>query len=258
MQNRLTECFTKTPTKKLTVYFTAGYPQLNSTLPLCQMLEQAGADIIEIGIPFSDPLADGPVIQACSEKALNNGMNLHLLFEQLAELRAYVSIPVLLMGYLNPVLQFGLRSFCQACKKVGIDGAIIPDLPLTQYRNEAQRLFEEFELSNIFLITPTTPPQRIRLYDQHTNGFIYAVSSPGVTGNSVGAKEALTSYLERINALNLGNPIMVGFGVSSKADFDMITVRSAGAIVGTAFLREINKNGATPSVVTNFIKMIRG
>jgi tryptophan synthase alpha chain len=219
MKNRITTLFERKDKNILSIYFTAGYPNLSDTSAIIATLGQSGADLIEIGIPFSDPVADGPVIQHSSEAALKNGMTLQLLFEQLKEIRKTVSVPLILMGYLNPVMQYGIENFCKKCAETGIDGTIIPDLPLEIYETEYKELFEQNSLSNIFLITPQTPDERIRKIDGLTTGFIYMVSSSSTTGIKGVANNEQVAYFERISKMNLRSKRLIGFGISDKKTF---------------------------------------
>ncbi len=229
--------------KLLSIYFTAGYPSLDDTVSVIENLENAGVDMIEIGLPFSDPLADGPTIQASSTQALKNGMTTTVLFEQLKDIRTRVNIPLIAMGYFNPMLQYGVEAFCAKCKKIGIDGLIIPDLPVDVYQEEYQTIFEKYGLINVFLITPQTSDERIRFIDSVSNGFIYMVSSASTTGAKSGFGNEQSNYFERIAAMNLKNPQIVGFGISNKETFQQATKQAAGAIIGSAFIKHITANG---------------
>lgn len=228
--------------KLLSIYFTAGYPQLDDTIKIISELEKNGADMIEIGLPFSDPLADGPTIQASSTQALQNGMTTTLLFEQLANIRETVQIPLIIMGYFNPIMQFGVENFCEKCNEVGIDGLIIPDLPLEIYESEYKKLFERFDLKNIFLITPQTSEERILKINAISDSFIYLVSSSSVTGNQSGFNEIQENYFERIASLKLKNPQIIGFGISDKTTFQQATKHQKGAIIGSDFIKFIKNN----------------
>lgn len=229
--------------KLLSIYFTAGYPEINDTVSIIESLEKNGVDMIEIGLPFSDPLADGPTIQASSTKALNNGMTTELLFEQLKNIRQTVQIPLLIMGYFNPMYQYGIEDFCKKCNEIGIDGLIIPDLPLKEYQDQYKTTFESNNLKNIFLITPQTSTERIHEIDAVSDSFIYMVSSASVTGSSdeFGEKEAC--YFERIAQLNLKNQQVIGFGINSKATFNNAIQHQKGAIIGSAFINFLSNNG---------------
>lgn len=240
--------------KILSIYFSAGYPNVNDTVQIIQDLEKSGVDMIEIGLPFSDPLADGPTIQASSTKALENGMTTKLLFEQLKAIRETVQIPLLIMGYFNPILQFGVAAFCQKCAEIGIDGLIIPDLPAAIYQQEYKTIFEQNDLKNIFLITPQTSENRIREIDAISNGFIYMVSSASVTGSQSGFGESQEKYFERIAEMNLKNPQIVGFGINNKTTFNQATKRAKGAIIGSAFVTDLALNGIAG--IPDFIKKL--
>jgi len=235
--NRINKLFEQKDKSVLSIYFTAGYPALNDTLDIAEALEKAGADFLEIGIPYSDPLADGPVIQNSSLTSINNGMTIKVLFEQLKDLRKRVSIPVLLMGYFNPVLQYGVERFCAACAEVGVDGMIIPDLPMYEYEDLYQDCFKKHNLSNVFLITPQTSDERIRHIDELTNGFIYLLSSASTTGKNLDLSSKTDDYFARISNMNLKNPAMIGFGISDHASFSKASEYANGAIVGTAFVK---------------------
>ncbi len=241
--------------KLLSIYFTAGYPQLNDTISIIHELEQNGVDMIEIGLPFSDPLADGPTIQESSTQAIKNGMTTSLLFEQLKDIRKTVKIPLIIMGYFNPMMQFGLENFCQKCVAIGIDGLIIPDLPLYVYENEYKAIFEKYKLKNIFLITPQTSNERIAQIDTISDSFIYMVSSAAVTGSQNGFGNEQLDYFKRIANLNLKNPQIVGFGIKDKETFEQATNHQKGAIIGSAFIKYLAKNPL--STIKNFITSIK-
>ena len=229
--------------KLLSIYFTAGYPSINDTVSIIQNLEKNGVDMIEIGLPFSDPLADGPTIQASSTQALKNGMTTEVLFNQLKDIRKTVSIPLIIMGYFNPMLQYGVEAFCKKCQEIGIDGLIIPDLPVDVYNNEYKTTFEKYGLINVFLITPQTSVERINFIDSISNGFIYMVSSASVTGSQSGFGEEQTNYFDRIDKMNLKNPQIIGFGISDNKTFTQATQYAKGAIIGSAFIKHISNNG---------------
>jgi tryptophan synthase alpha chain len=228
--------------KLLSIYFTAGYPKINDTVSIIQELEQNGVDMIEIGLPFSDPLADGPTIQESSTIAIANGMTTSLLFEQLKDIRKTVQIPLIIMGYFNPMMQFGMEKFCQKCAEVGIDGLIIPDLPLHVYETEYKAIFEKYNLKNVFLITPQTSNERITQIDAISDSFIYMVSSAAVTGSQSGFGNVQMDYFKRIADLNLKNPQIVGFGINDKETFMQATKHQKGAIIGSAFIKFIGNN----------------
>ena len=223
--------------KLLSIYFTAGYPQIDDTVTIIQNLEKSGADMIEIGLPFSDPLADGPTIQASSTQALQNGMTTELLFRQLESIRKTVNIPLIIMGYFNPILQYGVEAFCKKCQEIGIDGLIIPDLPIDVYVEQYQAIFESNNLSNIFLITPQTGTERIRYIDSVSTSFIYMVSSASTTGAQSGFGNKQKLYFERIAKMQLNNPLIVGFGISNYETFNQATKYANGAIIGSAFIK---------------------
>lgn len=240
--------------KLLSIYFTAGYPGLNDTTIIIQDLEKRGVDMIEIGLPFSDPLADGPTIQASSTQALQNGMTTEVLFKQLKNIRQTVSIPLIIMGYFNPMLQYGVDAFCKKCKEIGIDGLIIPDLPVDVYHEEYQTIFEKYGLINVFLITPQTSNERIKYIDSISNGFIYMVSSASVTGSQSGFGNEQTQYFERINKMNLKNPQVVGFGISNNETFTQATQYAKGAIIGSAFIKHLTNKGVAG--IEEFVKSV--
>lgn len=238
--------------KLLSIYFSAGYPNLNDTVSIIQDLEKNGVDMIEIGLPFSDPLADGPTIQKSSTIALKNGMGTDLLFNQLKEIRKTVSIPLIIMGYFNPVFQYGVENFCKKCQEIGIDGLILPDLPLDVYREEYDTIFKKYNLINIFLITPQTSDARIRQIDDASDGFIYMVSSASTTGAKQGLGEEQEAYFERIAGMNLKNPQIVGFGISNARTFEQATRTAKGAIIGSAFIKILSQQGTAG--ISEFIK----
>ena len=244
----------------LNTYFTAGYPSLHDTIPLAKALVEAGADILEIGMPFSDPLADGPIIQGSSSVALANGMNLPVLFEQLKGLRAAVSdTPVLLMGYLNPVMQFGVDEFCRQAAAVGVDGIILPDLPLAEYEEFYQETFKKHGLKAVFLITPQTSEERIRHLDRLSEAFLYLVSGPGTTGGTtLPDAEEQANYFERIAALKLRNPRLIGFGIADKVGFDRACEHAEGAIIGSALIRALSDVADVPAAAGRFVRGIKG
>lgn len=237
--NRINKIFKEKKNNILSIYYTAGYPGLGDTVAIAAALEKAGADMLEIGFPYSDPVADGPVIQASSKLSLDQGMDLDLLFEQLKELRKTVTIPVLLMGYVNPVLQYGVERFCKACAEVGVDGCIVPDLPMVEYEEFYKDVFLKYGLSNIFLVTPQTSVERIHKIDSLSNGFIYLLSSSATTGQNLQVSDSTEAYFSRIADLKLNNPTMIGFGISSKETFDKACKYANGGIIGTAFVKAI-------------------
>lgn len=237
--------------KLVSIYFTAGYPNLNDTVTILQKLQESGVDMVEIGLPFSDPLADGPTIQQSSTMALENGMTTKLLFEQLKNIRESVKIPLIIMGYLNPIMQFGVEAFCKKCAEVGIDGLIIPDLPVKEYAATYKGIFEKYNLINVFLITPQTSENRIRFIDSISEGFIYMVSSASVTGAKNSFGDVQSDYFNRIAQMDLKTPQIVGFGISNKETFDKATTYAKGAIIGSAFIQYLTENGIEN--INNFI-----
>ena len=254
--NRLQNLFKNKTNNLLSIYFTAGYPELNSTVAIAEALEKSGADFLEIGFPYSDPVADGPTIQHSSEIALENGMALHVLFEQLKNLRKTVSIPILLMGYVNPIVQYGVENFCKKAAEVGIDGVIVPDLPMYEYEALYSKYFIDNNLSNIFLVTPQTTEARIRKIDELSNGFIYLLSSSSITGGSLDVSTGIEDYYKRIQAMQLKNPKIIGFGISKKANFDKACEYANGAIVGSAFVKLLSEDNYLDKIPA-FIKSIR-
>lgn len=254
MNNRITTKL-QGDKKLLSIYFTAGYPALNDTVQIIQDLEKNDVDMIEIGLPFSDPLADGPTIQESSTAALKNGMTTETLFDQLKDIRKSVSIPLIIMGYFNPMLQYGVEAFCKKCQEIGIDGLIMPDLPLDVYLEDYEDTFKKYGLINVFLITPQTSDTRIRQIDDASNGFIYMVSSASVTGSKSGFGQEQESYFERIAAMNLKNPQIVGFGIKDEETFKQATKTAKGAIIGSAFIKYLTANGTDK--IADFTKLIR-
>lgn len=256
--NRIKQAFAS-KTNLLNTYFTAGYPRLHDTLPLAEALAAAGADILEIGMPFSDPLADGPVIQGSSSVALANGMNLPVLFAQLQGLRAALpDTPVLLMGYLNPVMQFGVEAFLQQAAAVGVDGLILPDLPFDEYEELYHPLFQQYGIKAVFLITPQTSEARIRRLDALSDAFLYLVSGPGTTGGTTLPDAAVQqAYFERIAALNLTNPRLIGFGIGDRAGFDRACGHADGAIIGSALIQALKDVDDAPAAAARFVHSIR-
>ncbi|MBF7090931.1 tryptophan synthase subunit alpha [Flavobacterium sp. ALJ2] len=241
--------------KILSIYFSAGYPNLNDTVQIIQDLEKSGVDMIEIGLPFSDPLADGPTIQASSTQALHNGMTTQILFNQLEDIRESVKIPLIIMGYFNPILQYGVDEFCKKCAAIGIDGLIIPDLPVDVYAEQYKATFEKYGIINVFLITPQTSDDRIKFIDSVSNGFIYMVSSASVTGSQSGFGNTEESYFERIANMNLKSPQIIGFGISNKETFNQATKFAKGAIIGSAFIKHLSKKGT--GNIAEFVEAIK-
>ena len=240
--------------KLLSIYFTAGYPHIDDTVNIIRNLEKSGVDMIEIGLPFSDPLADGPTIQASSTQALKNGMTTEVLFYQLKNIRKTVNIPLIIMGYFNPMLQYGVDAFCEKCQEIGIDGLIIPDLPIDVYHDDYKATFEKYGLINVFLITPQTSDERIRYIDSISNGFIYMVSSASTTGAQTGFGDEQTAYFERIANMDLKNPQIVGFGISNNDTFTQATKYAKGAIIGSAFVKHVTNQGL--NTIDDFVSRI--
>ena len=255
--NRITNLFETKKAGILSVYFTAGYPQLNDTTTILRELESKGVNMVEVGIPFSDPMADGPVIQEASTVALRNGMSLRLLFQQLKEIRQTVQIPIILMGYLNPIMQYGFEAFCQSCAEVGVDGMIIPDLPYADYIADYKAIADRYDLKMIMLITPETSEERIRLIDAHTSGFIYMVSSAATTGAQQSFNEQKQAYFRRINSMNLRNPRLVGFGISNKATFEAAAANSSGAIIGSKFVQLLKSEPTIAGAVDQLLAALK-
>jgi tryptophan synthase alpha chain len=255
--NRINKLFNRKQTGILNIYCTAGYPQLESTKEILLQLEKAGADLVEIGMPYSDPLADGPTIQASSTIALENGMCIEKLFQQLEGIRATVDLPIILMGYLNPVIQYGVEHFLKKCKEVGVDGLIIPDLPMFEYQQLYQPLFEGHGIKLIFLITPQTSVERIRAIDEVSNAFIYVVSTASTTGQQSGFGAENKAYFKKIKELNLKNPSLIGFGISDREAYQTACEYANGAIIGSAFIRMIEKSKNQEKDIADFIKSIK-
>lgn len=235
--NRINQLFATKSNNILSIYFCAGHPTLEGTADTIKTLEQKGVDMIEVGIPFSDPMADGPVIQDAATKALRNGMSLKKLFSQLEGIRKDVKMPLILMGYLNPIMQFGFGAFCQRCTEVGIDGVIIPDLPFKDYLEEYKPIADKYDIRIIMLITPETSEERIHFIDEHTDGFIYMVSSAATTGAQKEFGDQKQAYFSRIKSMNLQHPCMIGFGISNKQTLETAQANAAGAIIGSKFVK---------------------
>jgi len=256
MNNRINKLFQEKKGQVLSVYFTAGYPNLEDTVPVIQELVKNGVDLIEIGMPFSDPVADGPVIQHSSLISLQNGMSIRKLFSQLENIRQSVDIPLILMGYINPVLQYGVEAFCQKCNEIGIDGLIIPDLPMDVYESEFKSIFEANKLHNIFLITPQTTAERLKVIDQASSGFIYMVSSNATTGAKTSVSDFQKQYFERVNSFGLKNPRLIGFGISNAETFANACQYASGAIIGSAFVKALEGTESLADKVSGFINSI--
>jgi tryptophan synthase alpha chain len=236
--SRIKELFERKNSRVLNVYCTAGFPQLDSTLVVMKALQDGGADVIELGMPYSDPLADGPVIQASSTVALSNGMTIAKLFGQLGAMRKTITVPVLLMGYMNPVLQYGFEKFCEAAALAGVDGLILPDLPIYEFETEYGPVMKRYGLDFVFLVTPETSPERIRKVDGLSSGFLYAVSSSSTTGKDKDMSEQ-EAYFARLKEMKLNNPVLIGFGIRDRATFDAASRHANGAIIGTAYIRAL-------------------
>lgn len=242
MMNKINSLFANRGDKKLlSLYFCAGAPTLNATCDVILTMQRRGIDMIEVGVPFSDPMADGPVIQDAATKALRNGMNLKTLFAQLQSIKEQVQIPLILMGYLNPIMQFGFEAFCKRCTEVGVDGVIIPDLPFKDYLEEYKPIADKYDIRIIMLITPETSDERIRFIDEHTDGFIYMVSSAATTGTQKEFSDQKQAYFSRINSMNLKHPRMIGFGISNKQTLESAQANAAGAIIGSKFVNLIEE-----------------
>lgn len=239
----------------LTIYFTAGYPELNDTGTIIKELEAAGADIIEVGMPFSDPVADGPTIQASSLKALQNGMSIKVLLQQLKAIKSEVNIPILLMGYINPIWKYGVEKFMADCEEAGVSGLILPDIPLNEFKTDYEALYKKHNLSSVFLVTPQTSDERIRAYDEACTGFIYMVSSASTTGaNKTVDVEKQIAYYNRVKNLNLKNPTQIGFNIKDKASFDRACRYANGGIIGSAFIKKLSEEGDLKVKVREFVK----
>jgi tryptophan synthase alpha chain len=255
--NRIHYLFNTKQDRVLSIYFTAGFPRLEDTIPVMEAIQAGGADIIEIGIPYSDPIADGPTIQDSNTIALDNGMSMKKLFEQLKGFRAKIHMPVVLMGYLNPIMQFGMEEFCRKCKEVGIDGLILPDLPMQQYLDEFKSLFDSYGLVNTFLISPQTSEKRIREIDENTDGFIYMVSSHSITGAKADISEEQIAYFERVKAMNLKNPRLIGFGISDSQTFTTASNYSNGAIIGSAFIKTVKNSQNLSKDIQDYLRSVK-
>lgn len=255
--NRLQNLFKKKQTNILSIYFSVGYPKLDSTNEIILSLEKSGADFLEAGLPFSDPLADGPVIQESSTKAIENGMTTALYFSQIKEVRKVSNIPIVFMGYFNQVYQMGVKEFCWKCRDSGIDGAIIPDLPLDIYESEYKHIFDEYEIPVCFLITPQTTEERICQIDQLTTGFVYIVSDSSITGSKQGFTDKQLAYFGRINNMKLQSPQMIGFGISDNKTFQSACDYANGAIIGSAFIKAISQDGDLSKNISRFVNSIK-
>jgi tryptophan synthase alpha chain len=254
--NRLNHLFATQKDNLLSIYYTAGYPAIDTTVDIAEALEKAGVDFLEIGFPYSDPVADGPTIQNSSQQALDNGMTLNVLFEQLKDLRKRVSIPILLMGYVNPIVQYGVERFCKKAAEVGVDGIIVPDLPMYEYETMYAGFFKDNNLSNIFLVTPQTSADRIRKIDELSNSFIYLLSSSSITGGSLNVSDSIEAYYTRVKAMNLKNPTIIGFGISDNATFKKACQYANGAIVGSKFVKLLDDKDYMDKI-PGFVQSIR-
>jgi tryptophan synthase alpha chain len=252
MSNRIDELFKRKQHNILNVYCTAGYPKVDSTLEVMQSLQANGADLIELGMPYSDPLADGPVIQESSLKAIENGMTINTLFEQLKNMRATVTVPVILMGYMNPVLQYGFENFCASAAEVGIDGLILPDLPMYEFETEYGDIIKKYNLNLIFLVTPETKEDRLKRIDSLSSGFIYAVSSSSTTGSNKDINDQ-QSYFQKLQSMKLKNPILVGFGIKDKQTFEAACKYTNGAIIGTAYIKALSNGKDVKAATKEFL-----
>ncbi|MDD4756385.1 MAG: tryptophan synthase subunit alpha [Prolixibacteraceae bacterium] len=258
MQNRIDQLFEKKNKNILSVYFTAGFPGLDDTVKIICELQDNGVDLIEIGMPFSDPTADGPTLQYSNNIALKNGMSLRVLFKQLEDIREKVNIPLILMGYTNPVIQFGVEAFCTKCKETGIDGIILPDLPLEEYKQNYSELFNNYDLYNILLVSPNTRPERIVQIDSASKGFIYIVSSASTTGAGKKSEDFSIDYFQRLQGMRLKNPGLIGFGISDRATFENACNYAQGAIVGSAFIDALKQDSDFTGSIKKFVNKIRG
>jgi tryptophan synthase alpha chain len=254
--NRLNQLFATKKDNLLSIYYTAGYPELNTTVDIAEALEKAGADFLEIGFPYSDPVADGPTIQHSSQQSLDKGMTLNVLFEQLKDLRKRVTIPILLMGYVNPIVQYGVERFCKQAAEVGVDGVIVPDLPMYEYETMYSSYFKDNNLSNIFLVTPQTSPDRIRKIDGLSNSFIYLLSSSSITGGNLDVSVGIEDYYKRVKAMQLKNPTIIGFGISDNVTFKKACEYANGAIVGSKFVKLLDEENYLEKI-PEFVKSIR-
>ena len=256
--NRISALFSQATEPILNVYTTAGFPHLEDTMTVLNALQKGGVDIIEVGMPYSDPVADGETIQLSNQAALEQGMSVAYLFAQLKDMRKSITVPVLLMGYINPVLQYGVEAFCAKCAEVGVDGLILPDLPMVEYEASYREIFEKYGLYNILLITPQTNDERIRHIDSVSEGFIYMVSSASTTGAKTGISSDQEVYFSRIASMNLKNPRLIGFGISDHESFLKASKNASGAIIGSAFVKMIAQAKDLQAEIINFVESIKG
>lgn len=252
--SKLTQLFKEKPNRLCSVYFTSGYPNLNDTKTVIKGLEAAGIDFLEVGLPYSDPMADGPTIQESSSVALDNGINLDVIFNQLDEIKDEINIPLIAMGYFNQVVRYGAEKFCQQCESVGIETLVLPDMPMIEYENTYKALFAKYGLSNVFLITPQTSKERILKIDEMTDAFIYVVASSSITGAKGTISEKQIAYFNRIKSYGLKSTLIAGFGISSKETFDTVCDHVNGAIIGSAFVKYVGLNGVDN--IEGFVKEI--
>ncbi len=259
--NRINQLFQTRPNRLLSLYFCAGSPTLDGTVNVIETLTRRGVNMIEIGIPFSDPMADGPVIQSAATQSLRNGMTLKLLFNQLKGIREKIirPVPLILMGYMNPIIQYGFEHFCQSCTEVGIDGVIIPDLPFNDYMKDFKPIADKYDIRIIMLITPETSDERIRFIDDNTDGFIYMVSSAATTGTQQSFDEMKQQYFNHVHSLNLKNPTMIGFGISNKQTFETAQANANGAIIGSKFVQLLDEEKGDPEKALDrlFISLLK-
>ena len=256
--NKLLKTFQDKSKKVLSIYFSAGYPELEDTHRIMIALQEGGADLIEVGIPFSDPVADGPTIQGSNKIALDNGITLKKILVQINEIKEKIQIPVILMGYLNPIYQYGIKKFCEDCQKAGVSGLIIPDLPVNEYQNEYKLVFEEHQLANIFLITPQTSEERIREIDGISNSFIYMVSSASTTGAKKGVTQDQIDYFIRVQNMELKSPLLIGFGISDHQSFTQATTYANGAIIGSAFINVLKNSNNLEEDIVAYVRSVKG
>lgn len=256
--NRIDRLFQSGKKDILSIFFTAGFPKLDSTMEIITTLDAEGVDLLEIGVPFSDPMADGPVIQHSNQVALENGMSQKVLFEQLKDVRKHTDMPLLFMGYINPTLQYGFENLCKKAVELGIDGFIIPDIPLDIYKEEFDPIIKKYDLRFVLLVTPETPDARVHEIDEASSGFVYMVSSASTTGAQKSFNETKQAYFKRIESLNLKNPTLVGFGVSNKETFDAAAAHSRGCIIGSAFIRSLEEHATIQEAAKALIEKVRG
>ncbi|MEP3390259.1 MAG: tryptophan synthase subunit alpha [Reichenbachiella sp.] len=256
MENRINNLL-NTKNNILSIYFTAGYPELNDTVDVINELVENGADLLEIGVPFSDPVADGPTIQQSNTKAIENGMTVKLLFDQLKDIRKSISVPLIMMSSLNPIMQYGFENFCKKCKEIDVDGLIIPDLPVEEYISNYKSIVEANGLRNIILVTPASTDERIRLVDENTDGFIYMVSSSSTTGENKNFTSDFESFAGRLKAMNLKNPLITGFGIKDKKSFKQVCQFSKGGIIGSAFVKAIGESSDVEKNIRKFMSQFK-